>query len=460
MSKAMRSAVILLVIILVISLGFAGFLLVNKQTLEQQNQGLQTQITDEQNRANELQSKAKKLEKDQQDLNDRLSQAIKSKDETEQNLNDLKAKYEDLNAQLEQMSAERDEWKAKLDTTRKERDSLMEKLKERPKEIVEKIVYKDRDGFSAGGTDPLMSGGADASAMPGAPADANAVVAAPAASASPANDPYWADVLKQKTALKLDLDKAKTDLDKSLIQVVELKKINAEMQMELKNLTDAKQDIERKMKDTQEEYAQKLKYSEEMANNLSMETARARTDQREALQRVEKIKQENQGLQNQLRDLNNTKLALEKTIAQINEDKLLTQKKLAETQGVIQGRIDEIWQIKQNLDEKISNMPKTSGGEVELPPIIVNANGPDDDAPSPSAAKSSGAVISINEPNNFVIVDLGEVDGSIVGRKMTVTRGNSTIADLQVIQVRKDISAADIKQSSGKIKVGDVVRFQ
>jgi hypothetical protein len=68
------------------------------------------------------------------------------------------------------------------------------------------------------------------------------------------------------------------------------------------------------------------------------------------------------------------------------------------------------------------------------------------------------AVISINETNNFVIVDLGEADGSRVGQTLKVYRGGNDIASLEVIQVRKDISAADIKNKSVQLKVGDIVR--
>ena len=141
----------------------------------------------------------------------------------------------------------------------------------------------------------------------------------------------------------------------------------------------------------------------------------------------------------------------------------MVQRKLNETEGAIQGRIDEIWQIKQNLDQKISQLPSTSLNEVELPPIVVNANSQSQqiqNAPQVTeTGKSQGTIISINEPNNFAIVDLGEGDGSQVGKRLNVFRNNKSIAILEVIQVRKDISAADIKQSSIKIKVGDIVRY-
>ena len=260
--------------------------------------------------------------------------------------------------------------------------------------------------------------------------------------------------------MQLDLEKAKADLDQSVLQVGELKKQNADLQLEAKNLTDAKEEIEHKLQQSQQEFDRKVKYNEDLANSLSLEIARAHSDQKQANDHAENVKQENTKLQSQLKQLSTTKLALEKTIAQINQEKSVMQKKLAETEGVIQGRIDEIWQIKQNLDKKISDLPKSSG-EVELPPIIVNAQQGQNDAPAKAvvAAKTQGSIISINEANNFVIVDFGEGDGSQVGRKLKVYRGNNQVAALEVIQVRKDISAADIKQKSTVLRVGDIVRY-
>ena len=60
--------------------------------------------------------------------------------------------------------------------------------------------------------------------------------------------------------------------------------------------------------------------------------------------------------------------------------------------------------------------------------------------------------------NNFVIVNIGEGTGVRLGEQLSVYRDSKYIAKLEVIQVRKDISAADIKEQSSKIKVGDSVR--
>ncbi len=478
MSKPMQAAVIILFVLLVGSAGIAGYFLLQNQKLAQENQSFQSQIQEFQNKENDLLSKAKKLERDQQDLNDKIRQKEKERDQAQQAYDGLKSKVDDLNNQISQLSQDRDDYKGRVDTMRKERDDLVERLKNQKEKIVEKIVYKDRESDATSDTAVAEDSGIEK------------------------GDQYWANVLKEKESLKLDLQKAQSELDQSALQVVELKKQNNDIQMQLKNLTDLKDDLEKKLARDKEdlenqlaaerkEYERKVKYSEDLANSLSMEVARAHSDQKDDAARAEKYKQDSMALQDQIRQLSSTKLALEKTIAQINQEKISMQKRLDQTEGAIQGRIDEIWKIKQNLDQKISQLPsnpapsnvttRVATPEVELSPIVVNPNANDmpQQAPKPQAAQQSkdkkraqsapqpvavankdqGTIISINEPNNFVIVDLGEGDGSQVGRKMTVMRDNNPVGSLEVIQVRKDISAADIKESNGALRVGDIVRY-
>jgi hypothetical protein len=131
---------------------------------------------------------------------------------------------------------------------------------------------------------------------------------------------------------------------------------------------------------------------------------------------------------------------------------------------VIQDRINEIWSIKQTLDQKITQMSQVKDKNVELPPIIVNASGRGAAAEVPAASAVADAVdqrhkiISINQKNHFVIVDMGQAHGSTIGRQLKVVRAGKEIATLEVIQVRKDISAADIKDQKASVQVGDQVQ--
>ena len=416
MSQAVRRGIILLAALLLVLAVISVAIFTQKRSLEEQNQNLQAQLTEYQNKESQLLAKTKKLQDDSKAMNDRVAQKDKEKAEVQGMYDELKSKYDAVDGQMAQVARERDDWKGRLETARRERDELMKKLRNQP----EKIVYKEQPA-----------------AVP------------PAAGQG---EGYWAQVLKEKAVLQLELEKVKSDLDQSVLEIVDLKKKNSDMQLEIKTIQNEKEEIVRK-----------IKYGEDLANNLAVEVARARNDQKMTNERADKLKDQNQQLQDQIKQLTTTKVALERSLTRLGEDKDKMGKKLIQTENVIQGRIDEIWQIKQNLDQKITDLPvKPSPTEVELSPIIVNAV-PAGPAPAvgPAAAaprEKQHTVISINETNNFVIVDLGEADGSRVGQALKVYRGGNDIASLEVIQVRKDISAADIKNKSVQLKVGDIVR--
>ncbi len=233
----------------------------------------------------------------------------------------------------------------------------------------------------------------------------------------------------------------------------ELKKKISDLEMELGQLKNEREDIQRKMT-----------YAENLANALSVELAREKNDKRSIADRSNKINEENLSLRAQIKELTSSKMVLERSMARLTEDKHAMEKKLDEAQSVIQNRIDEVLEIKSSIDKRLTpNVAMGGAKEIELPPIIVSApaaskSGAAKAGGPPGTSGLEGRVISINDENNFVIVDLGENSGIRVGDTLSVYRGSKYVAALDVIQVRKDISAADIKQKGAKIKVGDVVR--
>ena len=88
---------------------------------------------------------------------------------------------------------------------------------------------------------------------------------------------------------------------------------------------------------------------------------------------------------------------------------------------------------------------------MELPPIIVK---------STTAVKSlQGEVLAVNKKDNFVIIDLGTSSGIKPGFKFNVLRLGNVIGTIEIVEVRTEISAANIKEvSSGySIHEGDKV---
>jgi len=433
MSIAVRVSVWILGLLVVVSAAVAVLALMQKQTLQQQNQNLHNQIADDASKLADLTTKAKGLEDQAEQLNNKISQTQQEKAQEQSLYDDLKKKSDDLQAQIEQANSDRDDWKNRVETISRERDDLMQKLKNRPTQI----VYKTKIVHDQPASNPAAS-----------PSDTN--VPAVAASTSQGDD-YWASVLRQKAALQVELEKARSDLDQAALQVVDLKKQNSDLDVELKQVSNEKDEI-----------VQKIKYGQDLADNLSIDLARSRNDQQAVNDRADKLKEENLTLLSQIRDLSSAKLDLERTVGRLTDDKDAMQKKLIETESVIQSRIDDIWKIKEGLDKKLSeNSASSSSGSMELPPIIVNApNNQQAAANNGGVGKTEGSIISINESNNFVIVDLGQENSSVsVGNPLKVYRNSNVIATLEVIQVRRDICAADIKDKSDELKVGDVVKL-
>jgi SMC interacting uncharacterized protein involved in chromosome segregation len=254
--------------------------------------------------------------------------------------------------------------------------------------------------------------------------------------------------LKAKAALEVEMEKLKEQLSNSSIEIVELKQKNADLEIRIDAFTQEKDELTRA-----------IQTKEDMINKITLELTRARNDGKVNFDHMAKIADENKELRTQIKQLVATKSALEKTIVRVSQDKTKVEKQLMETEAVIQGKIDEIWGIKESLDNTMKRVSETSPvtSDVELSPIVVSSDGPS--APRAMANPGfDGSVVSVNEENNFVIVNFGENKGLRLGDSLSAYRDSRFIARLEVIQVRKDIAAADIKEQWSQVQVGDIIR--
>ncbi|NLE64997.1 MAG: hypothetical protein GX606_03670, partial [Elusimicrobia bacterium] len=187
----------------------------------------------------------------------------------------------------------------------------------------------------------------------------------------------------------------------------------------------------------------------------SIELARSRNEQRVIKEMADRVSAENQQLRSQVKELTSTKVALERSVSRLSDEKATIERKLIETENIIQGRIDDIWQIKKDIDKRFEPQ-QAGGGAVELAPIVVNASV--EPAQAKPEVRRSGEVVSVNEANNFVIVNLGQKDGVRVGDTYKVYRAGKQVGTVSIIQVRSEISAADIRQRTESLQPGDAVR--
>ena len=73
---------------------------------------------------------------------------------------------------------------------------------------------------------------------------------------------------------------------------------------------------------------------------------------------------------------------------------------------------------------------------VELPPIVVR--------PEPGMIDLMGEVIAVIPEERVVVIDRGEAAGARPGIALKVLRGEQEIATLEIIETRREVSAADI----------------
>lgn len=424
MSNATKQSIIILAILLVGSFGFAGYTLLEKQKADHQKTLLQNDIKT-------YQAQSEKYSSDNKALQEQIKKVEDEKNKIQKDFSAVNEQVKNFEEEIKKIIAERDEWKGRVDAIQKERDELAEKAQQ-PSEP--KIVYKYIERESAEQKD-----------------DAAQSQVSPETKISPENlsDNYWAQVLKEKATIELKLENLKKEMSTFAVEIGDLKKSNSDLELELS-----------KMKTEREALEREIKHNKDLADTLSLELARAKGDRKFSIDRFEKIKKENDRMRSQVKELMATKSGLEKTVVKLTDAKTELEKKVAETENIIQNKISEIWDIKESLNKRLKDAADARAAqEIELPPIIVNANPEQFEADSTKLATGlNGSVISVNEENNFVIIDKGQNAGVGVGNKLNIYRGNDFIAQAEVIQARADICAADIKQQKTGIKVGDNVR--
>ena len=437
MSKAAKKSFYIIVVLLVAALGFAYVtftdlksakdeLIVAKQQFSDARNNLQAKKQEHLKVTQGLKAKIEKVNDEKTDLLTQIDRVT----------SEAKKRAEIFTGEITTITDDRDKWKRRIETIQQERDQLMTKITELNKELAElpelQIVYKEREP-------EVVQAPIDVSKAPSFVPESGRVV----------DETYWSDLLKEKASLEIDILKFKEELSSKSITLVEIKQKNEDLQLEIGVLKSEKEEIETK-----------VQHTADMIDNISLELARTKNDKKFIANRAEKLSDENKELRRKMKKLVSVKNALEKSIIRITQAKEKVESRLGRTETLIQSKIDEIWDIKEDLDRSIrASQSGISSNEVELPPIVVSSSGVVENFNSGEAVPSfNGRVISINESNNFVIVDVGGKSGVRLGDNLSVYRDSKYIARLEVIQVREDISAADLKDQWSKIKVGDAIR--
>jgi predicted nuclease with TOPRIM domain len=255
--------------------------------------------------------------------------------------------------------------------------------------------------------------------------------------------------LKAKTDLELQLAVVRNDLKTTQINDEQLKRETNTLTLELNNLKREKEDLKRQ-----------FDYNQKLVDSLSQDLVREKNDKNKIQETFKSLRNENTMFLQQIRSLSNRKITLENKLQALQNEKTNLERKFNEMQVMLSDKLSQIGNLSQQITE-INNeekpkrdLPIQKRESVELPPIVVR---PQSQGAQSEEASVDGKVLAVNKENNFVVVDLGQDTGIKTGNRLRVSRDGQYVGDVEVMQVRKNISACDIKKEIVPIQIGDSV---
>ncbi len=353
------------------------------------------------------------IERERNALQTEVGSLRKQNESISQQINYLQSQKSSLQRDLDRVNQERTDLQAKYDLLLRERDVLVEKIKSKPGvEPAEKEIEKVR---------PPQT-----------------------------DDAYWAGILKEKKDLQLQLESIRAELKTFQIDNEQLQRDKASFELEIKSLNQENQDLKRQMD-----------YNQKIMDSLSQELVIEKNDKFKIEESLKSLKSENLVLRRQLRSLQNRKIALERKLDATQEETTSLENRLLEMDTFLKEKMLQIDNLKKQLEIKpVGGEPLAAEKKesIELPPIVVKPQPVEEAQVSQPPASLTGKILAINKENNFVVIDLGMDSGIQKGDSLKVYRQGNAIAEIEVTQVRKEISACDIKRETVPIKVGDTVR--
>lgn len=363
---------------------------------------------------------------EKQSLSQQLSTVLETKKKLDVEMGDLRAKFDSA-------TQERDKLKDKFDFVTKERATLVERVQELAKQKKEMENSIEELKKSKSGVSQVQE------IQP---------AYVPSTAASAGDDAYWANVLREKASLELQLKNSTEQVNENRLKTEQAMEEGRKLDLQYKTVLEAKGDLERR-----------LEYNEKLSEALSEDLVREKRDKKAIFLQLENLRQENFQLKNRLVALGDKKTSLEGKVVDLQQEREILAKRLSELDSILQDRVDQIIQVKDDL--KAARVQSETADikdskVVQLQPIVVKSQ---QESSSGKSLPMAGQVLAVNDENNFVIVDLGQDDGIKVGQTFSIFRNSQKIATVEVIQSRKEISAADIKNISpgSQIKIGDVV---
>ncbi len=362
-----------------------------------------------------ISKKALELEKDTLkseniSLNKKVEETITAKKSIEDQLGALRIQIDNLAKEKGELISQKDELQKQYDALVKEREATASKLKTEVTEVQkEAAVAPDRA------------------------------------------DAYWAGILKSKNDLALQVDSLRSELRSLKITNEQLERDKSALELDLNNLNRDKQSLEQQLASL---------------DNMSLDLVREKNVKMKIEDDLTAIKKENSVLRRQVKYLNARKASLETKLQKLQEDKAALERRFNEMGALLENKMSQIGGIKEQLDTIRSGAGAAEATQpqakesVELPPIVVRPQSEIPASPEriPPQTEGIAKVLEVNRKDNFIVIDLGEDYGLKIGDLFSVYRAGRLVGTIEVVQVRRGISACDIKNENTPIKVGDIIK--
>jgi len=354
-------------------------------------------------RVSALEEEQQRLTQENQSLQQRLTN-------TESAYRDSENRYDQIKDELSRVESDRNNLKSQISSLRADRDRLADELAKKPKvQVIEK--------------------------------KAEAEAAAPQAPAGSMD--YWADFVRAKAELAVQLEDLSGKLKELNAAMAEKESKNKELMVQIDGLEKRKKKLEAE-----------VDFKKRTLDIVSRELVNERETRKALTDETIEMRKSNVELKRDLVMANKEKLQLQKNIDDLAAKRDTLEKRIAEVETIMKEKSMALSELEEGLSQALhpdSVMLDKKTASVELPPIVVK--------PDKAALKGMrGEVIAVNDKEKFVIVNLGEASGIRPGFQMKVMRGDKNIGLIEVIETRREISAADIKDVTGgeSIQEGDI----
>ncbi len=263
-----------------------------------------------------------------------------------------------------------------------------------------------------------------------------------------------AGLLLASIVIILQVNSSKQSLERKIIQLSKVESDNAALRNKLEQAID----LAGKVSSLRKELTSLAQEKTEFLAKIDTLNAEIERQESNNLQIQGKLKNDNMILKSKIKALNKEKKLLEEKVNSFADENISLTSKLNEIGVLLKNKAAEIEGLKSKSGSGQQGIIvfDEENKSVELTPITVH---PAASAYSPDEVPFIGKVLLINRENSFVVINLGQDTGVIVGNTFSVYRDDREIAILEVIQIRSLIAACDIVKESKTIKVGDSVKL-